>query len=303
MGLGTMLALNFLAIGLFLPLGQLVQTALRLNALQSHAERLEDVFRAKAEHLGRPTASGRVSGAVELSRVHFRYGEMSPFGISDVSLRCEAGSVVALVGKSGSGKSTLAKLICGLYQPVSGQILYDGHQAEEWGLENLRRQVGYVPQTPRFFGTQSIRLNIAGLDSTVPLERIEAAARAAAIEAEIRALPLGYDSYLLNDGDAFSGGQKQRIALARALLVEPRILVLDEATSALDTLTEQEVYRTLSGLSCTRLIIAHRLSTIANADHIVVLDQGSVVDQGRHAELLGRCALYRALVQGQGEAP
>jgi ABC-type bacteriocin/lantibiotic exporter with double-glycine peptidase domain len=207
--------------------------------------------------------------------------------------------MVALVGRTGSGKSTLAKLIASLYAPAGGQILYDGRSTQEWGLSRLRTRIGYVPQTTQFVGTQSIRLNIAGFDGSVSLERIQAAARAAVVDDDIRALPMGYDSYMLNAGATLSGGQKQRIALARALLVSPQILILDEATSALDALTEQEVYRTIAGLRCTRLVIAHRLSTVRNADRIVVVEQGQIVDQGKHEELLQRCALYRSLVAAQ----
>jgi ATP-binding cassette subfamily B protein len=297
--LGSMLALNALAVGVFLPLGNLVQSALRINVLRSHAERLEDIFRSAPEPRYKPTSARPLSGEVQLKGVHFRYSPLSPFELQDVSFHCRQGELIALVGKTGSGKSTLAKLIASLYPPGSGHVLYDGRPLEEWGLEPLRTQIGYVPQTPRFFGTQSVRLNIAGLDSSVPLARVEGAAKAAAIDEEIRMLPMGYDTLMINDGGSFSGGQRQRIALASAFLRAPRILILDEATSALDAPTEGLIYQALLSLSCTRIVIAHRLSTIRNADRIVVVDQGQIADQGNHDELFARCELYRSLLQGQ----
>jgi ABC-type multidrug transport system fused ATPase/permease subunit len=148
--------------------------------------------------------------------------------------------------------------------------------------------------------TQSVRLNIAGLNSAVPLDRVEAAARAACIHDDVHLLPMGYDTHMLDDGGTFSGGQRQRIALARALIVGPRILILDEATSALDALTEQSVFQSVRGLACTRVVIAHRLSTIANADRILVLDAGRLVAQGTHPVLLKESPLYRDLVGAQG---
>jgi ATP-binding cassette subfamily B protein len=296
--LGTMLALNALAMGLFLPLGNLVQTALQLNTLRSHAERLEDIFRAEPEPASKGTATGTLSGHLKLHSVYFRYNEATPYAVTDLNFECRAGEFLALVGRSGSGKSTVAKLIATLYRPALGHV-YDGHGLDEWGFEALRKQIGYVPQNPRFLGTQSVRLNIAGLDSAVSMDRIEAAARAAGIEEEIRALPMGFDTMMLNDGGTFSGGQRQRIALARALLNNPRMLILDEATSALDAIAERKVYESIVSLNCTRLVVAHRLSTIANADRIIVMDGSQMVDIGTHDELLSRCPLYVWLVQAQ----
>jgi ABC-type bacteriocin/lantibiotic exporter with double-glycine peptidase domain len=299
LSLGGMLALTALATGFLGPVSTLVSTAMQLQLLSGYMARIEDVLDSETERKQGAAGRGKMlDGRIELERVAFRYEARGPLVIDDVSLRIEPGEFVAVVGASGSGKSTLARLLAALYQPISGQLLFDGISANNWDPPELRRQLGMVTQETRLFAA-AVRDNIAMLDPDVPLDRVEAAARRAHIHDDIMALPMGYDSVLADGGASLSGGQRQRLALARALLHEPPVIVLDEATSALDTITEKLIQAELAGLRCTRVVIAHRLSTVVDADRIVVLERGRVAGIGRHAELLGSCETYRRLVQAQ----
>ena len=301
MSLGAMLAVNALAVGFLMPLATLVDSALQLQLLRSYIERIDDVMRCDPEQDRSHVAiAPRLSGHIELQQVSFRHSPHSDMVLQEVSLTIEAGSSVAIVGKSGSGKSTLAGLLLGLYQPVEGTIRYDGHNLADLDLRTVRRQIGIVPQKPYIF-SGSIRDNIALTDSEAPHERIVAAAHTACIHDDIAALPMGYENLVADGGSSLSGGQNQRLALARALFCQPSILLLDEATSALDSNTERAVMANLSDLRCTRIIIAHRLSTIANADQIIVVDQGRITAIGTHHELLKRSPTYRGLITAQAE--
>ncbi|WP_438035810.1 peptidase domain-containing ABC transporter [Sorangium sp. So ce204] len=299
LSLGSMLALNTFAVGLLNPLSSLVATAAQLQLLDGYAERIDEVIRAPVEQ--EPTAARaphQLRGAIELDRVSFRYGPLEPLVVDDVSVRVAPGQLVAIVGRSGSGKSTLASLLLGLYAPSSGRVLYDGANLRELELRSVRRQLGIVSQRPYLFGT-SIRDNIAFSDPDLPFEAVQRAAERAQIHDEIAKMPMGYETLLLDGGGSLSGGQRQRVALARALVREPAILLLDEATSALDAITERKVQEQLASLRCTRVVIAHRLSTIRDADVILVMDQGRLVERGTHAELLVQQGLYAELIAGQ----
>lgn len=299
LSLGSMLALNTFAVGLLDPLSSLVATAAQLQLLDGYAERIDDVLRAPIEQEpSAARASHELRGAIELDRVSFRYGPLEPLVVDDVSVRVAPGQLVAVVGRSGSGKSTLASLLLGLYAPSSGRVLYDGANLRELELRSVRRQLGIVAQRPYLFGT-SIRDNIAFSDPDLPFEAIQRAAERAQIHDEIVKMPMGYETLLLDGGGSLSGGQRQRVALARALVREPAILLLDEATSALDAITERKVQEQLARLRCTRIVIAHRLSTIRDADVILVMDKGRIVERGTHAELLARQGLYAELIAGQ----
>jgi ATP-binding cassette, subfamily B, bacterial len=297
--LGTMLALNALAVGFLEPLTQLVQTALQLQLLGGYLDRLDDILEMPREQEpGSAPAAGRLQGRITLDRVSFRYGPLAPPVLRDVSIDIAPGSFVALVGASGAGKTTLAYLLLGLYRPSEGTILYDGADLAALDLRSLRQQIGLVPQQPNLIAG-SIRSNIALADPALPFDRIVEAARRAHIHDEILAMPLGYDMPVGEQGTALSGGQRQRLAIARALVQRPRILLLDEATSSLDALTEAKIQRELEALDCTRIIIAHRLSTIKNADLILVLAGGRIVEQGDSESLLARGGIYAELLREQ----
>jgi ABC transporter fused permease/ATP-binding protein len=243
----------------------------------------------------------RLDGAVELDQVDFRYPARPDVTVlSRLSLSVAPGQVVALVGPSGAGKSTIAALLLRFYDPEGGTVRVDGVDLRELDPLWLRRQIGLVAQEPLLFST-SIADNIRYGRPEASRAEIEAAARAANAESFIAQFPDGYDTLVGERGVQLSGGQKQRVAIARALLVDPRILVLDEATSALDAESEHLVREALERLmeGRTTLVIAHRLSTVRGADRVVVLDRGSIVESGRHEELVARGGLYRKLVERQ----
>jgi subfamily B ATP-binding cassette protein MsbA len=237
-----------------------------------------------------------VRGRVQVQDLSFAYNEDRPLVLRDVDLVAEPGQTVALVGPSGAGKTTLVSLLPRFYVPTAGRILIDGHDVAGVTMQSLRAAMAIVPQeTTLFSGT--VRENIAYGRIGASAQEIEAAARAANAHDFIMALPEGYDSLIGERGVKLSGGQRQRVAIARAILKDPRVLILDEATSALDNESEGLVQEALERLMVgrTTLVIAHRLTTVENADKIVVLDQGRVVEEGTHADLLARGGLYHRL--------
>jgi ATP-binding cassette subfamily B protein len=242
-----------------------------------------------------------VKGAVALERVEFSYPSRKDVKVIDeVDLRLEPGEVVAVVGPSGAGKSTIASLIGRLYDPDRGRVLLDGHDLRELDTSFLRRQIGTVAQEPILFST-TIAENIRYGRPGAPRAEVEAAAGTANAHGFIEKFPQGYDTLVGERGVQLSGGQKQRVAIARAVLKDPRILVLDEATSALDAESEHLVKEALERLmrGRTTLIIAHRLSTVMDADRVLVMDAGRIVQNGPHATLLREDGLYRRLVERQ----
>ncbi|SBT10087.1 Lipid A export ATP-binding/permease protein MsbA [Candidatus Accumulibacter aalborgensis] len=251
----------------------------------------------------------RVAGLLEVKKLSFAYPGHSPRVLNEVSFSAKPGQMVALVGRSGSGKSTLANLIPRFYHHASGQILIDGVDVENYTLRNLRRHIALVTQQVVLFN-DTVASNIAYGDlATTPRVAIEEAAEAACAREFIDLLPKGFDTLVGENGALLSGGQRQRLAIARALLKDAPILILDEATSALDSESERHIQIALDRVMAgrTTLVIAHRLSTIEKADLILVMDQGSIVERGTHAELLainGHYARLHAMqFSEQGDGP
>ena len=245
-----------------------------------------------------PVHLEKVAGHIELREVGFRYGTRSV--ARDISLSIEPGEMVGLVGHSGSGKSTMVNLICRFYDVTEGAILIDGVDIRSLPVAEYRRNIGLVLQEPfLFFGT--IAENIAYGKPDATREEIIAAARAAHAHEFILRLPHGYDSLVGERGQALSGGERQRISIARALLIDPKILILDEATSSVDTTTEKEIQKALDNLvrGRTTIAIAHRLSTLRNANRLIVLDRGNLVELGSHDELMAKEGHYYQLYQAQ----
>jgi len=297
--IGTMLALNALAAAFLSPLSSLVGSGQQLQIVNAHLERLADVMEAQPEQDRLSVhPAPKLTGSIQLENVSFRYDANSPRVLNNINVKIEAGKKVAIVGRTGSGKSTLGKLLLGLYLPTEGEIYYDGIPLRSLNYQDVRRQFGVVMQDACVF-SGSISHNIKLSDPTMSPERVVKAAELAAIHDDIMRMPMGYETMVAEGGSALSGGQRQRLALARAIAHQPVILLLDEATSSLDVTTESIVEQNLRTIACTQIIIAHRLSTIRNADLILVMDQGTIVEQGSHNELMLHNGYYARLMQSQ----
>jgi HlyB family type I secretion system ABC transporter len=300
---GQLLAFNMLLGNVLSPFQRLMDLWDDFQEVLISVERLNDVLESPPETL--PQSPGLplppIRGDIRLENVSFRYNLDSPSNIvSNLSLEIRAGETIALVGRSGSGKTTLSKLLLGLYLPVDGKILIDGHDLATLNLQSMRQQVGVVDQNTFLFGgTVRDNLTIAAPGAT--MEAIQTAATLAGADQFIQALPMGYDTQIGEGGGMLSGGQRQRLAIARALLRQPRLLILDEATSALDTESERIIQENFQNIfhRQTTIVIAHRLSTIKQADRILVLDQGVLVEQGSHTELMAKRGQYYYLNQQQ----
>ncbi len=299
MSLGTMLALNGLALGVLLPVGSILPNWQKFHLTLAHLDRILDVLAVKPEQdSSRVVSPPRIAGRIELKNVSFRYAPGQACFLQNINVRIEAGQKVAIVGRTGSGKSTLAKLLLGLYVPNEGEILFDGLPLRTLNLSELRRQFGIVLQDSYIFGG-SIRDNIAFNQPDMPPEQVQAAANAAALNQDIARMPMGMATFVGEGGSALSGGQRQRLAIARAIAHKPAVLLLDEATSNLDSVTEKLIEESFSSLQCTRVIIAHRLSTVVDADLILVMNDGVIAEQGSHRELIAQRGLYHHLVAAQ----
>ncbi|MBX3233185.1 MAG: NHLP family bacteriocin export ABC transporter peptidase/permease/ATPase subunit [Labilithrix sp.] len=299
MSLGMLVAFQTLMAGFLGPIESLSHVGASLQQLRGDLERLDDVLEHEEDTTFAAAATEadtrRLTGELDLKDVTFGYLPLSPPLVSELTLHLSPGQRVALVGGSGSGKSTVARLVCGLYRPWSGEIVFDGTPREALPRSALTTSVAIVDQEVTLFeGT--VRENLTLWDDTIPEADVVQAAKDACIHDVIAKLPGGYDGKILEGGVNFSGGQRQRLEIARALVRQPAIVVLDEATSALDPETEQRVDANLRRRGCSCLIIAHRLSTIRDADEIIVLDRGVAVQRGSHEALMAEGGLYHELI-------
>jgi len=304
---GELVGFQLLASSFLAPVSALVASSTRFQDAQAWLQQIEDVTDQPADPAlaavspaGAPTSwtrprEAKLDGAIELRSVTFGYSRNEPPLIDGLSLSIAPGQRVALVGRTGSGKSTVANLVAGLYEPWSGEVLIDGRRRQDVPREVMTQSLAKVDQSIMLFAG-TITDNIRLWDDTIPLDDVRRAAADAAIADEIHAKPGGLSHVLVDGGRNLSGGQRQRIEIARALVIEPTVLVLDEATSALDANTEQRIDRGLRRRGCTCLIVAHRLSTVRDCDRIFVLRHGSVVEEGTHDELMDLDGDYRDLV-------
>ena len=303
MSIGELIAFTALAGNLIQPVLRLSDSWASLQDVRNAVQRLNDIFDASPEESPSRSlmALSRIEGNIRFENVSFQYtpGQDRPT-LANLSFAIKAGEKIAVVGRSGSGKSTLAKLILGLYLPSEGRVFIDGHDLRTLAKSDLRRRIGVVTQDVFLF-SGTIRENIAFGDPDVPFERVVAVAQLAGVHDFITEMALGYDTKVGERGMSLSGGQRQRVALARALLRDPSLIILDEATSALDTESERAIQANLDS-ACqgrTTIVVAHRLSTVHNADRILVIDRGSLVEAGTHAALLEAGGLYAHLTGQQ----
>jgi ATP-binding cassette subfamily B protein len=298
---GALIAFQMIAQRVVSPLVQIVALINEYQETALSVRMLGDVMNRAPE--GRPGGGGlrpAIAGEITFDGVTFRYPGAATPSLDGVGFRVRAGSVVGIVGRSGSGKTTLARLLQGLYRVEEGVVRFDGTDVREIDLAHLRRQVGVVLQD-NFLFRGTVRDNIAITRPEATFDEIAAAAAAAGADEFIERLPQGFDTPLEENAANLSGGQKQRLAIARALLAQPRVLILDEAASALDPESEAIFMRNLARIAVGRTVvmISHRLSTLVDADAILVLQQGRLIDTGRHVELVARCAPYRQLWEQQ----
>lgn len=264
--------------------------------------RVMEIIRQEREPIkeGKITPPEHLRGDIVFRNVFFQYEEGVPT-LEDISFECKSGQVVALLGPTGSGKSSLVNLLPRFYEYTKGSITLDGIELKDYPREYLRKQIGIVEQEPFLF-SRTIRENITyGVDRSLPQSEIEWAAKLAAIHDVILEFPQGYDTLVGEKGVTLSGGQKQRVAIARTLLKNPRILILDDSTSSVDTETEAAIREAMKSLmkDRTTFIIAHRIQSVMDADLILVLDKGKIVQKGNHAELMAQDGIYRQIYEIQ----
>jgi ATP-binding cassette, subfamily B, bacterial HlyB/CyaB len=287
LSVGQLIAFNMLAGQVAQPVMRLAQLWTDFQQMGISVQRLGDILNTRTEVAGNKSALPKIAGRITLEDVVFRYRPDGREVLKGVSLDIAAGEVIGIVGRSGSGKSTLTKLVQRLYVPEGGRVMIDGIDLALADSTSLRRQIGVVLQENVLFA-RSIRENIAVADTGAPIEVVIRAAKLAGAHEFILELPEGYDTLVGEHGSTLSGGQRQRIAIARALMTNPRVLIFDEATSALDYESERVIQDNMKAICKERtvIIIAHRLTAVRDADRIIVMERGQLVEQGAHTELI-----------------
>lgn len=306
LSIGMLLALQMLMSLFLAPLNDLIQFGMQIQTLKIDLLRINDVLKNPLDPLilaqNKSKEAIKLKGKVELESITFGYSPLDKPLIEDFNLRVEEGESVAFVGATGSGKSTLAKIICGILRPWKGEVRYDDVLLKDVSQNELRYSLGWVDQDIFLF-SGSVFQNLSLWDSSITMEQITKATQDACIYDEIMSKEGGFDFILSEGGSNISHGQKQRLEIARALLLNPTILILDEATSALDSFTEQKIIQNIRNRKITCILVAHRLSTIKMCDRIIVLNQGKIVQTGIHEELKELKGYYQTLVKTYQEAP
>ncbi len=303
--IGMLVAFQSLMHSFLAPVGNLVDLGATLQDLEGDLARLDDVLQNPVDPdtanppLETTPETSRLQGHIEFQNVTFGFNRLAPPLIDNFNLRIRPGQRVALVGPSGSGKSTLIKLLCGLYQPWEGTILFDGQPRTRIPREVLTDSISLVEQDVVLFAG-SVRQNLTLWDSTLPDARLMRACQDAAIYDVVRSLAGGFDAQLIEGGANLSGGERQRLEIARALVHDPTILITDEATSALDPEVEETIGENLRRRGCSTVLVAHRLSTIRDCDEIIVLQRGSIVERGTHDMLMRQRGAYAQLIASEG---
>lgn len=299
---GQLIAFNMLASQVANPVIRLAQLWQDFQQVGISVSRLGDILNTPTENPKSAVSPPEIEGEIEFDQVSFRYRPDGTDILNNLSIKINAGEIIGIVGRSGSGKSTLTKLIQRLYVPLRGRVLVDGNDLSLIDPSWLRRQIGVVLQDNVLLN-RSIRDNIALTEPAMPIEKVIFAAKLAGTHEFISALPEGYDTIVGEHGASLSGGQRQRVAIARALVTNPKILIFDEATSALDYESEHIIMKNMQKICQGRtvIIIAHRLSTVRQADKIIVMDKGKVVETGDHKTLLAQQGLYAYLYQLQSK--
>jgi ATP-binding cassette subfamily B protein len=303
MSLGNFWAINAYLTLVYGPLQWFAQVNQWFSRAMAGAERIFEVMDTEPEPYARAThaAHHAIAGTVEFDGVRFGYDKSNPV-LKGLTFTANPGEMIGLVGKSGAGKSTTINLICRFYEPDAGSLKIDGIDYRDFSLQDMRRQIGIVLQEPFLFNG-TIAENIAYGKPGASLDEIIEAARAANAHSFILGKPDGYDTMVGERGAKLSGGERQRVSIARAILHDPRILILDEATSSVDVETEKQIQEAIGRLTKgrTTFAIAHRLSTLRNADRLIVLDGGKIVEMGTHAELMARKGEFHKLVETQSQ--
>ena len=282
------------------PVTSLGWTASLVQRAAASQERINEFLHTTTDLVSRKNIRRKIAGDVTFENVSFVYPDTGIQALKNLSFSIPHGETLAVIGNTGSGKSTIANLLCRLYDVSSGRILIDGIDIRDYDLSSLRSQIGYVPQDVFLF-SDSIRANIGFGMEQVSEEKMQQAARDADVYENIMRFPEQFDTKLGERGITLSGGQKQRVSIARALVREPSILILDDALSAVDTKTENAILNSLQRImhNRTSIIISHRVSSVKLADHILVLDDGQIVQHGTHDELIGEDGIYKTLYEKQ----